>query len=215
MDNIMLRIDILVFLIFLSGHECIERGKPPCLRCSDLNLKNEESFKNEYDLPLSKRPNFSNILFQENMSKSEENNVIRTKRESKKPESHETLKRKMHAEKYKKDELMAADTNFRTENVSGIRRLTEPQFGGLKTEHKGNINNYSNNLMLLKILRDEKESKSLYPGAECNFEKECGWQWKTDIPNGFVRTSAQNYSEGESGPLTDADDRYTGKYYNI
>lgn len=227
------KIVIYILLVFTYSKE-FECVKTPYteMREKKINIssndKENPSLKNDLTLKTAKeaqviiRPNSGNIsIFEENKTfdyiQNDDITVMRMKRESKKPENYEKLRKKLETEKFKKDDLMPADANARTENVSSIRKLANPQFGGVKTEQRGSKNNkFANNLKLLKKMTEEMDDKKKSAkSAECNFEDECGWQWKTDIPNGLFRTSPQNYSDGDVGPATDADDNNAGKFTNI
>lgn len=48
------------------------------------------------------------------------------------------------------------------------------------------------------------------PGTECDFEKECVWEW-TKFKNDFHVVSAADYKEDEYGPLVDADNNHEGE----
>lgn len=170
-----------------------------------------------------KRPKNSNILHQEeiishqkehyNLDKKFSNGALRVPRAAQKPDSFANLRKKMKGDKAKNEnQKMDFRQKLRELNLTKVRH-TEPHIGGINLEEPG-TKKKDNLRKLYEFSNAERRGPYIHPGAECNFEKDCRWSWKTsDIHNGFVIASSHNLLENETGPIMDADNNHNGKLF--
>lgn len=156
-----------------------------------------------------KRPEYSNTSHQNHHHQTKHAPMVsRVPRAAQKPESIESLRKKLKGEKQGKTADKLEKLKQLHFNQTKFRH-TEPHVIGEEVapnKMKGNKLQW-----LYEFGTAERRDPQVHPGAECNFEKDCRWSWKTDIQNGFVIASSHNLLVNESGPYKDADDNSNGK----
>ncbi|GJQ77200.1 hypothetical protein Trydic_g14871 [Trypoxylus dichotomus] len=138
--------------------------------------------------------------------------LSRVPRAAQKPESIENLRKKLKGDKLGKHPLQKLDLKQKLAQLNRtLARHQEPiVVGGINREERPHPKKKDNLSKLYEFSNMERREPYVHPGAECNFEKDCRWTWKTDIQNGFVIASVHNLMVNESGPFTDADDNNNG-----
>lgn len=225
---------LLIALLFLTQYlgSSANEARKGCAKCAKSTTDNYHS-SSQISTNASKADRFTRDIFglapafnaaattsnsiehkrpEYNSNTSDQTAVMsRNPRSAQKPESIENLRKKLKGDKQAKTEKLDFKQKLLQLN-STLFRHSEPYVVSSTNHEVGNAKKMDHVRKLYDPSHVERREPYVHPGAECNFEKDCRWTWKTDIQNGFVIASSHNLQVNESGPLKDADSNINGKY---
>lgn len=145
-------------------------------------------------------------------SNTEQIDSIRRRRGAQKPDQKITaIRKRLEAEKRKEQMMNDPRLDPNQTVIPTVNNSVDPRYGGINTEQTNN-NNVHDKLHQLLSTHKKETSNYVAPKIECDFESPCTWKWKADSDSGF-RISAGNKMDNETGPPSDADSEYMGKFY--
>lgn len=121
------------------------------------------------------------------------------------------LKRRLNAEMIKEELLPGNSTPRLSYNSSAPSFKRGPLYGDLSTSGDGRRRLGGDKLSAVR--KYGRLDPFLDSGLDCNFEEDCSWTWRKDIPNGFFIASAKD--DGNSGPKSDASGRDGGEVLQL